>query len=157
MKTCCFTGHRTLPTASRLALVARLDETVENLIAEGFTAFRAGGALGFDMLAALRVLHAREKHPEIKLHLILPCRDQAKNWREGEQILWQDIIDRADSVQFLFDTYRSGCMYARNRALVDGSDLCIAYVTRRTGGTFYTCSYAEKRGVPVLNLAKAQK
>ena len=157
MKTCCFTGHRTLPTLTRQALIRALDETIEDLIAKGFTEFRAGGALGFDMLASLRVLFAREKHPEIRLRLILPCRDQAKGWREGEQLLWQDIIDRADSVQFLFDTYRSGCMHARNRALVDGSDLCIAYITRRAGGTFYTCSYAEKRGVPVLNLAKAQK
>ena len=106
------------------------------------------------MLAALRVLSAREKHPEVKLHLILPCRDQAKNWREGERLLWQDIIDHADSVRFLFDTYRSGCMYARNRALVNGSELCVAYITKRQGGTFYTCSYAQQNGVPILNLAK---
>ena len=127
------------------------------MIGNGFGEFRAGGALGFDMLAALRILSAKEKHPEIKLCLILPCRDQAKHWREGEQLLWQDIVDRADSVQFLFDTYKSGCMHARNRALVDGSDLCIAYITRHEGGTFYTCSYAQQNGVPILNLARAKK
>ena len=105
------------------------------------------------MLAALRVLRARERHPEIRLHLILPCRDQAKSWREGEQLLWQDAIDRADSVEYLFDTYQSGCMYARNRALVNGADLCVAYLTAPRGGTLYTCSHAEKKGVAVLNLA----
>lgn len=154
MRICCFTGHRDIPAAARLALTLRLDSTLEALIAEGFTDFRAGGALGFDMLAALRVLRAKEKHQEVKLHLILPCRDQAKNWREGEQLLWQELIDRADSVRFLFDTYRAGCMYARNRALVDGSELCVAYITKRQGGTFYTCSYAQERGVRILNLAK---
>lgn len=157
MRICCFTGHRNIPADARLALTLRLDSTLEALIAEGYTDFRAGGALGFDMLAALRVLRAKEKHQGIKLHLILPCRDQAKNWREGEQLLWQELIDRADSVRFLFDTYRSGCMYARNRALVDGSELCVAYITKRQGGTFYTCSYAQERGVRILNLAKAQK
>ena len=154
MKTCCFTGHRTIPLPARTPLALLLDKTIEGLIDEGYTEFRAGGALGFDMLAALRVLRAKEKHPDVRLHLILPCRDQAKSWREGERLLWQDIIDAADTAEFLFDTYKDWCMYARNRALIEGSDLCIAYLTSNRGGTFYTCSYAEKQDVPVLNLAK---
>jgi len=153
MKICCFTGHRTLPPTLRTPLALRLDETIESLIREGYTEFRAGGALGFDMLAALRVLRARDRHPEIKLQLILPCRDQAGSWREGERLLWQDIIDKANTVEYLFDTYKSGCMYARNRALVRGADLCVAYLTQNRGGTFYTCTHAQKQGVPVLNLA----
>ncbi len=154
MKICAFTGHRTVPVSRRTSLALSLDRTIEHLIGEGYTDFRAGGALGFDMLAALRVLLAKAKHPSIKLHLMLPCRDQAKDWREGERLLWQDIIDKADSVRYLFDTYQAGCMYVRNRALIDGADLCVAYLTSNRGGTAYTCSYAEKKGVPVLNLAK---
>ena len=153
MKICCFTGHRTVPLSHRTPLALLLDKTIDRLVLEGYTDFRAGGALGFDMLAALRVLRARERHPEIKLHLILPCRDQAKSWNEGEQLLWQDIVDRADDVEYLFDTYQSGCMYARNRALVNGADLCVAYLTAPRGGTLYTCTYAEKKGVSILNLA----
>lgn len=154
MKTCCFTGHRTIAPSARAALIARLDQTLEALFARGFTEFRAGGARGFDMLAALRVLYLRQKHPEVRLSLILPCRDQAKNWHAGEQMLWQDIISRADHVRFLFERYVEGCMHARNRALVDGSDLCIAYLTENRGGTLYTCSYALKNGVELLNLGE---
>ena len=154
MKICCFTGHRTIAPSARAALIARLDQTLEALVAEGFTEFRAGGALGFDTLAALRVLYLREKHPVVRLSLILPCRDQAKNWRAGEQMLWQDILSRADSVRFLFERYVEGCMHARNRALVNGSDLLVAYLTENRGGTLYTCSYALKNGVALLNLGE---
>ncbi len=154
MKICCFTGHRTIAANARAALIARLDQTLENLVAMGFTEFRAGGARAFDMLAALRVLYLPEKHPHVRLSLLLPCRDQAKNWCAGEQMLWQNIIDRADSVRFLFDCYTDGCMHARNRALVDGSDLCVAYLTENRGGTLYTCSYALKNGVELLNLGE---
>ena len=154
MKTCCFTGHRVIPPALRVPLSLHLDRTIEHLILEGYTEFRAGGALGFDMLAALRVLRAKGAHPHIRLRLILPCRDQAKSWREGEQLLWQELLEKSDTVYYLFDTYTNGCMYARNRALVEGADLCIAYLTSNRGGTFYTCSYARKNGVQILNLAK---
>ncbi len=157
MKTCCFTGHRTIATDARAALITHLDQTLEKLVAMGFTEFRTGGARGFDTLAALRVLYLREKHPQVRLSLLLPCRDQAKSWRVGDQLIWQDIINCADSVRFLFDSYVEGCMHARNRALVDGSDLCIAYLTENRGGTLYTCSYALKQGVELLNLGDELK
>lgn len=154
MKVCCFTGHRTIKSVLRGKLITHLDATLERLVAEGYTEFRAGGARGFDTLAALRVLYLRTKHPHIRLCLYLPCRDQSKNWTKGEQLVWEDILSRADEVHYLYDTYISGCMHARNRALVDGSDLCIAYLTQNRGGTLYTCSYALKSGVELLNLGE---
>ena len=53
----------------------------------------------------------------------------------------------------LTPTKAAVCTHARNRALVNGADLCVAYLTAPRGGTLYTCSYAEKKGVAVLNLA----
>ena len=154
MKTCCFTGHRVIEHKTAVALAAALDRRLETLVAEGFTEFRAGGARGFDTLAALRVLRLREKHPECRLVLILPCRDQSKSWLAGERSLWEQLITAADEVRFLYESYVPECMHARNRALVDGSDLCIAYLTSNRGGTLYTCSYALKNGVELLNLAE---
>ena len=154
MKICCFTGHRTLAEGHGAELALALDRHLERLFAEGFTEFRAGGARGFDTLAAVRVLRLRERHPECRLVLMLPCRDQAKGWRYGERMLWEDIQRKADEVHFFFDSYVPECMHVRNRALVDGSDLCIAYLRQNRGGTLYTCTYALKNGVPLLNLAE---
>jgi len=123
------------------------------LIAKGYTVFRCGGARGFDTLAALRVLNLKKTHPEIKLSLILPCKDQAATWNEGERLMWQDILDRADEVRFIAARYTPDCMHLRNRALVDGADTCMAYLTANRGGTLYTCSYALKQGLTLINLA----
>lgn len=157
MKICCFTGHRVIKENERAPLVSLLDKTLERLYEQGFREFRAGGARGFDTLAALRVMALRKKHGDCRLVLILPCRDQAKTWRAGERAVWQDIHDGADTVRCLYEEYTNGCMHARNRALVDGSDLCIAYLTENRGGTLYTCSYALKNGVELLNLAEENK
>lgn len=150
---CCFTGHRTIEAENRLPLVKRLDALLEQLAAQGFTEFRTGGARGFDTLAALRVLALRERHPHCRLHLMLPCRDQTKYWESGEKALFDSILAAADSVTFVAERYTPACMHARNRALVDGSDLCIAYLRENRGGTLYTCSYALKCGVRLINLA----
>ncbi len=156
MKICCFTGHRTITENARAALVSLLDSTLERLYAEGFREFRVGGARGFDTLAALRIIAFRQTHEDCRLIVILPCRDQAKGWRAGERAIWQEIQERADTVRCLFEEYTPECMHARNRALVDSSDLCVAYLTENRGGTLYTCSYALKNGVELLNLAEPQ-
>ena len=42
----------------------------------------------------------------------------------------------------------------RNRHLVDGSSICIAYCTETYGGTAYTVDYAQKMGREIINLAE---
>ena len=153
MKICCFTGHRTIRPAERARLVARVDALLGTLYAEGYREFRTGGARGFDTLVALRVLFFKNAHPDCKLSLKLPCRDQTRGWSEGECIVYEDILARADEVQYLSEAYTTDCMHARNRALVDGADLCVAYLTENRGGTLYTASYALKNNVKFCNLA----
>ncbi|MBE6555475.1 MAG: DUF1273 domain-containing protein [Ruminococcaceae bacterium] len=153
MKVCCFTGHRHIEKERQLPLMKALDRRLLLLAEGGVREFRAGGALGFDTLAALRVLFLKESRPEVRLSLVLPCRDQAKSWNERDRTLYGYILSRADEVRFLYDAYTPECMHARNRALVDGSHACVAYLTANRGGTLYTCSYALKRGVRLYNLA----
>lgn len=154
MKICCFTGHRTIPENDAPTLVRLLDENLLDLYEKGFREFRTGGAKGFDTLAALRVLALKRTHPECKLHLMLPCPDQDKGWSAGQRAVFEDIKKEANAVRYLSDIYTPTCMHQRNRALVDGSDLCVAYLRENRGGTLYTCSYALKSGVELLNLAE---
>ena len=44
----------------------------------------------------------------------------------------------------------------RDRHLVDGSDYCIAYCNRNSGGTAYTVRYAHQQGVTVYNTASME-
>ena len=77
-RTACFTGHRELPTENLPEISKRLEDTLLTLIEQGYCYFGAGGALGFDTLAAQAVLRLRERYPQIRLILVLPCLDQTR-------------------------------------------------------------------------------
>jgi uncharacterized phage-like protein YoqJ len=149
-KICCFTGHRHIPHDIILRLPEKLDSLIDELIASGYREFRCGGAQGFDTIAALKVLEKKKTFgDEIKLCLYLPCKDQTRGWSESAKRAYSLVLERADSVCYAAEAYNSGCMHARNRALVDGSDLCVAFCLSSSGGTAYTLLYAKKQGVPV--------
>ena len=155
----CVTGHRSIPASDALRLPSLLEEQLRALIARGARIFRAGGAIGYDMLAALKVLELKESMPsyDLKLHLCLPCRDQTRGWDEPSCRAYRYILDRADDIHYTAERYTPSCMLERDRRLVDGSDVCLAYCTRNRGGSFYTCSYALKQDVELINLADILK
>ena len=153
--TCCFTGHRRMPGGERgEKILALLMKTLRSLARKGVCEFRAGGAIGFDTLAALAVLELKEEFKDVRLVLVLPCRDQEKGWNEQDRAIYREILSRADEVVCLREYYVRGCMHERNRALVNGADVCLAYCTEETGGTAYTVDYANKKGIRVINLAE---
>lgn len=61
-------------------MAQRLENEIIRLIIEGNFIFLAGGALGFDTIAAQIVIKLKKKYPHIQLVLILPCRSQSKYW-----------------------------------------------------------------------------
>ena len=151
--TCCFTGHRRLPPFEVEELEARLERTLRRLIRDGFTYFGAGGAVGFDMLAAKTVLRLREEFAHIRLILVLPCENQTDGWSVADKAEYERIRCAADKVVCLEKTYTDDCMKRRNRHLVDHSAVCVCYFKEYGGGTGYTVQYAEKQGVEVINIA----
>ena len=66
----CFTGHRQLrdpiPT-----LFSKTEQEAETLIRNGYRFFGAGGARGFNSLAAEVMIKLKEKYPHIHLILVL--------------------------------------------------------------------------------------
>ena len=153
-KTVCFTGHRTIPLLKNRKVEKKLSEVLESLIEEGYCFFGAGGALGFDTMAAQTILSLRKKHNEIKLILVLPCKNQTRGWTDKDISIYENIMEQADKVVYTQEHYDRGCMFKRNRHLVDNSSICIAYLTEETGGTAYTVKYANQKGVRVINIAE---
>lgn len=151
-KTCCFTGHRDISPIEYEAVKAGLQKAIRELIEKGVIYFGAGGARGFDTLAAQAVLNMKKIHPHIKLILVLPCPDQTRGWREVDVALYNDIRRQADKVRILSPTYYPGCMHARNRHMVDHAAYCVAYCRRTSGGTAYTVEYATKQGGYIIRL-----
>ena len=60
-KTCCFTGHRSLSHEEKLKAAVRLRRVIEKQIKAGVVFYGAGGALGFDTLAAQTVLDMKKR------------------------------------------------------------------------------------------------
>ena len=152
-QTCCFTGHRRIPVEERAALEQRLEEEIINLIRQGVRYFGAGGALGFDTMAALAVLRLRPEYPWVRFILVLPCIEQTDGWTEANKKIYNQILCQTDKVVYIMKHYSLGCMQSRNRHLVDSSGICVCYLTRPEGGTAYTVKYAEQNGLRIINLA----
>ena len=151
-QSCCFTGHRVIQLADA-DIKARLYCEVETLVnSKGVTTFWAGGALGFDTVAALCVISLKGKYPFLKLRLALPCKTQFAKWSEMDRQVYNSILEKADSVCYISDEYTSGCMHKRNNYMVAHSRYCICYLRHGTGGTFYTVGRAKQQGRELIML-----
>lgn len=153
-RTCCFTGHRELPAWGQKELAAKLEDTIIGLIDRGIRYYGAGGARGYDTLAAQTVLKLKERYPHIKLILILPCLTQTRWWSAADVKEYERIKALADKVVYTSQEYTKDCMHKRNRHLVNHSSVCVCYLTKKDGGTAYTVDYAEKQKLEVINLAQ---
>ncbi len=151
-KTCCFTGHRDIQKQDYTVLKKRTKDAIVSLINKGVVYFGAGGAIGFDTLAAETVLELKKIYPQIKLILVLPCYEQARGWKTADVEKYNNIKEQSDKIVYTSNNYYQGCMHIRNRHLVDNSGYCICYLKKSFGGTAYTVKYAKQKGLTILNL-----
>ncbi len=149
----CFTGHRQMSESDLRGAVERVTREVVRLAEKGVTHYYAGGAVGFDLMAAVTVLNLKQTIPALSLTLALPCPDHMKDWRRVDRELFARVMARADETVMVSESYFRGCMQVRNRYMVDRSSVCLAYLTSKKGGTYNTAAYAEKKGIPVVYLA----
>lgn len=151
-RTACFTGHRKIPVQEIKGIEKQLNKIIEKLYQKGVIFYGAGGSYGFDMLAEKAVIRARNKHKEIKLILVLPCKDQEKYWTENNKAAFAEIKNKADKIVYLSENYSKDCMHKRNRHLVNFSGYCVAYLNKNSGRTAYTVNYARQNGLEIVNL-----
>ena len=92
------------------------------------------------------ILKLKAKFP-ITLECAMPYPDYFVRWSFEDEKRNYEILKSADKVTLVSDRYFNGCLFKRNRYMVDKSDLVIAVFNgEKKGGTFYTLSYAEKQG-----------
>ena len=132
-----------------------LAKTLAEIYRKGYRSFYCGGALGFDTLAALEVLRLRQKHPDVRLIVVIPCGNQDARWPAASKLIYRQILKEADETVQLADHYFAGCMQIRNQYMIVRSGLCISYLRPEcnSGGTWSTCMMAHKKGIPIINLA----
>ena len=147
---CSFTGHRIIKKEHEDSLPGLLSRAIEYAYTAGCRRFLSGGAIGFDTYAARAVMAFRESHSDAKLILVLPCRNQSDKWSYSDREEYERILNLADEVIYVSDTYTSTCMRRRNTYLADEADMLITYVNRLNSGTAQTVRMA--RGKEIYNL-----
>lgn len=149
---CFFTGHRRIAKSDENRVIMLLDSAIKEKIDMGICTFIAGGAVGFDMLAAEAVLRFRDENPDIRLCLYLPHKNHDVNWGRNDKQRLFDLIQSADEVRYISQKYSQTCMKERNLAMIRDAHYCIAWNTGVPSGTNSTVLKAKEVGCDIINL-----
>ena len=152
MHACSFTGHRRIEREHLKKLIELLERAVKYAYDNGCRRFIAGGALGFDTVAAREVIRFRMSHPEVSLVLFLPCIAQDSKWKPQQKRLYEYLLSEANEAVYISEEYTDTCMKERNRRLAEESDILIAYVSRANSGAAQTVRMANALGREIYNL-----
>ena len=152
-RTCCFTGHRDIPTDRLQMVMTGTEAKVRELISQGYRYFGVGGAIGYDTIVAEMLFRLREReYPWIRIILVYPFDRFISRWNNKQKATYERLLPMYDKRVCVCKSPSREAYLTRDRHLVDCSSVCVAYCTRQTGGTAYTIRYAVARGVPVFNV-----
>ena len=151
----CFTGHRVIPANRIPDIEAAVEKAIISLVKRGVTTYYNGGAAGFDLLTAEKVIALKTLSDyAIRLIMVLPCRGHDAKWNDCDKARLLNVLGKADEVICLSEQYYNGCMGVRNKRLVEHSEICVAYMVRERTGTSQTIRLAREKGLEIINLAK---
>lgn len=133
-KKCCFTGNRTfkLPWKDNerdkrcIRFKEYLKSEIIKLIEDGFNYFLCGMAQGIDTYCAEIILELKRTFPYLILECAIPCREQTKNWLQKDIRKYNLILLKADKSTYIFENYNKFCNHARNKYMVNNSELVLA-------------------------------
>lgn len=163
----CITGHRPngLPREYGYNLNneawSKLKEYIEVTIEECYKyatpneelILISGMALGIDTAFWEVANELRKSNRNIKIEAAIPFVGQEKKWKHESQKQYTQMLSESDKVTTVseggFATYK---MMARNRYMVNKSDIVIAVICKETGGTAQCVKYAKERNKVVIEI-----
>lgn len=146
-----FFGHREVEDFS--VIEQRVETLVRKLLQEKeYVEFLVGRNGEFDQIAASTIL--RLKHliggDNSALVLILPymTAEFANN-----QASFESYYDEIELSEAAAGKHFKAAIQARNREMIDRSDLVICYSTYKSGGAYRSIQYAKKQDKKIINVA----
>lgn len=118
-KSCFFIGHREAPESIYL----ELSQIVEQLIEQGVTDFYVGHYGNFDRLAARAVIAAKQRHPEVRLTMLLPYHPAER------EVILPSGFDGSLYPPGMENVPRRFAIARANRWMVEHCTHLVAYVT----------------------------
>ena len=143
MKACCGFGHRNVFEN----ISSKLDNAVEEAIAQGCEIFYTGAMGDFDSLFSSAVRSAKKVYPHIKLIGVKPYFTNDINTdKDYYAALYDDIIIPDE----LAGIHPKAAIKARNRWMIDNSDIVLIYTVRNYGGAYEAKQYAQHENKAII-------
>lgn len=148
--TVCFFGHRQIDD---FRLVEQKVETliIKLLNEHEYVEFLVGRDGEFDQLVTSAILRCRKRMDTANCSLtwVMP-------YMKADYVNNSESYDNYyDSVEFCeqsANAHPKAAIQIRNRAMIDRSDLCVFYVTHKSGGAYLTLRYADKANANIIYL-----
>ena len=138
MKACCGFGHRNVFEN----ISSKLDNAIEEAIAQGCEIFYTGAMGEFDSLFSAAVRSAKKAYPYINLICVKPYFTNDINTNGNYYAALYDDIIIPDE---LANIHPKAAIKARNRWMIDSSDIVIAYTVRNYGGAYEAKRYSGQK------------
>lgn len=148
--TVCFFGHRQIDDF--YAVVQKVERVIEKLLNEHeYVEFLIGRDGEFDQLVTSAVLRCKKwmDSANCSLTWVMPY---LKTDYINNQESYDNYYDFVEVCEQSAHAHPQAAIQIRNKAMVDRSDLCVFFVTRKSGGAYQTLRYAEKAGTNTINL-----
>ena len=153
---CFFMGHRPEKLdKSPEEVRAWLEKEIDRAIADGYTTFISGCAMGVDIWAGQIVLRKKADRPSLRLIAATPWPGFAARWSDEWKRQYDELLNGADLVHTVSDRYYDDVFRQRNEWMADHSRRLIACYNGAPGGTKDTVEYARANGLEVVVSAAA--
>jgi len=122
---------------------------VKSAAGQGCEIFYTGAMGEFDSLFSSAVRKAKKVYPNIKLICVKPYFTNDINTdRDYYAALYDDIIIPDE----LADIHPKAAIKARNRWIIDNSDIVLIYTVRNFGGAYEAKRFAERNGKRLIKI-----
>lgn len=144
-KCCCGFGHRTVLEPLDDRVRAAVFDAAEN----GFEIFYTGAMGDFDRIFSSAVREVKKKYPAIKLICVKPYFSNEINTNAAYYAaFYDDILIPSE----LIGVHFKAAITARNRWMIDHSDLAVIYCTQDFGGANDALKYAERKEKAIIRV-----
>lgn len=142
-----FFGHRRI--SDPISVEKKLDSIIEHLLqANPYVEFLVGRDGDFDLMVSSSIHRCKRSiRNDNSSHIwVLPYMTADLRNNEESYLCYYDEIEIAEKCHY------KSAFQARNRAMVDRSDLVVFCVSQKSGGAYQTLCYAQKQRKPIINL-----
>lgn len=150
-----FFGHRYVDSFSEI------EQKIEKILSELFQRNEMIGLLvgkdgDFDQIVSSSIRRAKKQYGDYYCSHVWVLPYPTAELRDNEDAFYEyyDSIEIASNITG--NTHPKAAFQARNRMMVDRSDLVVFFVEHPKGGAYQTYQYALKQGKEIVNIAEKE-